>query len=407
MHKNFKVHLFIITGLALAMGCLHAQPTSAQDGQWSSTATGETLNMHVLEPKGFQTNTSSPLIVYLENLAAPRIGTDSDDAIIHDFLNKGYLVVTLDYAGNAKARMPFINNDLFEIRNEVSKKKFLPGFQIDPAHVFIIPSGSRLLPNVTFYKDPTRTLAMDIIYPSHPAKPVGAVIEFSCDNLNRMGNDSLKICSDTILDGEASEGFAVAMADHPVPAPYKGLDPMPDCAWKIKAAVRTLRAEGTNLGLNGKIAPVGFSRGSGMALMLATTMGMNEFEGHGENTNANSDVQGAIVMSGRFTYLDLLPNDHMIPRYNQTWGDRTNHLDFWKREGAMDYLEKPTVPLFLTINCSESPDALFQMTVLRKHLADLGNDEIFIMDPQPRGHKVTLVPEILNAMDAYLKQRLN
>lgn len=347
------------------------------------------------------------MIVYLENLAAPRVGTDSDDSIIQDFLGEGYPVVTLDYDHDAKARVPFINNDIFEIRKEVLHKVFVTGFEIDPARVFIIPSGCRLLPDVTFYQDPGRTLAMDIIYPAHPWKPVGAVIEFSCDNQNRMGDSSLVACSDTILEGEATEGLAVAMADHPVAPPYKGLDPMPDCAWKIKAAVRTLRWEAAELGLNGRIAPVGFSRGSGMALMLATTMGMNEFEGRGAHTNVNSDVQGAVVMSGRFTYLALLPTDHMIPRYNKAWGDETNHLDFWTREGAVDYLHKPTFPLFLTINCSEEADAQHQMTVLRQRLAELGNDEIFMMDPQPRGHKVTLVPEILEAMDRYLKSRLN
>jgi hypothetical protein len=363
--------------------------------------------MKVLEPKGSLPGKPLPVIVYLENLATPRTGTDGDEAIIHDLLDEGYVVVTLDYAANLKARMPYINQDLFEIRNDVLRGKFLPDIQVDLAHVFIIPSGSRLLANVTYYQDDDRTLGMDIIYPSHPVKPVGAVIEFSCDNQNRMSDSSLVACSDTILDGEVTEGFAVAMADHPVPAPYKGLDPMPDCAWKIKAAVRTLRAEGANLDFNGKIAPVGFSRGSGMALMLATTMGMAEFEGHGTNTNVSSDVQGAVVMSGRFTYLDLLPTDHMIPRYNKAWGDETNNLDFWTREGAMDYLHQPTVPLFLTINCSEEADAQHQMAVLRRRLAELGNDEIFMMDRQPRGHKVTLVPEILEAMDHYLKLRLN
>ncbi|HTR42583.1 MAG TPA: hypothetical protein VMH87_13300 [Pseudomonadales bacterium] len=400
MHRKFKVFALAVTFLALAVCCMHAQ-------SWSSAVTGRALPLKILEPKDFHTNQPVPMIIYLENLVAPRVGTDSDDSIIHDFLDEGYLVVVLDYDHNTKARMPFINNDMFEMRKEVLHKQFISGYQIDLAHVFIIPSGSRLLPNVTFYQDSGRTLAMDIIYPAHPVQPVGTVIEFSCDNQNRMGDSSLTICSDTILDGEATEGFAVAMADHPVPAPYKGLDPMPDCAWKIKSAVRTLRAQGAKLNLNGRIAPAGFSRGSGMALMLITTMGMSEFEGHGAHTNISSDVQGAVVMSGRFTYLDLLPNDHMIPRYNQVWGDRTNHLDFWRREGAMDYLEKPTLPLFLTINISEQPDALYQMTVLRKHLAELGNDEIFMMDPQPRGHKVTLVPELLNAMNAYLKQRLN
>lgn len=384
-----------------------AQAVPAPAGHWASAATGQSLNLQVMKPKGFATNQPVPLVIYLENLAAPRVGTDSDKKIIRDFLKDGYLVVTLDYAHNPQARVPFINRDLLSLREAVLHQEFLPGVEIDPAHVFIVPSGSRVLRDMVFYQDPDRTLAMDIIYPAHPIEPVGTAIEFSCDNQNRMGDGSLAICSDTILDAEATEGFAVAMADHPVKAPYKGIDPIPDCAWKIKAAVRTLRAQSAKLELNGKIAPVGFSRGSGMALMLVTTMGMTEFEGHGENTNVSSDVQGAVVMSGRFTYLDLMPNDHMIPRYVKAWGARADHLDVWRREGAMDYFQQASLPLFLTINCSEGPDAQLQMTALRKRLAELGNDEIFMMDRQPRGHKVTMVPEILSAMNAYLKARLN
>ena len=381
--------------------------TKAQEKTWSSVATKQPLKMSVLKPAIPSTNQLSPLIIYLENLAAPRVGTDGDAVIIKDFLDHGYLVVTLDYAHQTEARVPFINRDLIELRNEVLLKTFIPGIEIDPSHVFVVPAGDRLMREVVFYRDADRTLAMDIVYPSHPARPVGAVIEFSCDNVNRMGSGSLSICSDTILDGEATEGFAVAMADHPVKAPYKGLDPMPDCAWKIKAAVRTLRAEGVKLGFNGKIAPVGFSRGSGMALMLVTTKGREAFEGHGENTNGTSEVQGAVVMSGRFSYLDLLPGDHMLPRYTTAWGDRTNHLDAWRRAGAVDYLSNATLPLFLTINCSEDADAQQQMALLRKRLTDLGSEEIFMMDPEPRGHKVTLVPDILQAMNEYLKSRLN
>ncbi len=386
---------------------LPAIRTLAQESTWSSTGTKHPVKMAVLKPKDFNPSHPSPLIVYLENLATPRVGTDADDVILRDFLNDGYAVITLDYAHQPEARLPFINRDFLQLRDQVLHKTLLPGVEIDPAHVYVVPSGSRLLRDVLFYRDTDRTLAMDIIYPSHPAKPVGTVIEFSCDNVSRMGSGSLVSCSDTILDAEATEGLAVAMADHPVKAPYKGIDPMPECAWKIKAAVRTLRAESTNLGLNGKIAPVGFSRGSGMALMLVTTKGMEDFEGHGENTNATSDVQGAVVMSGRFSYLDLLPNDHMLPRYAAAWGDRTNHLDTWRRAGAVDYLSAPTLPLFLTINCSEDADAQRQMTVLRKRLAEFGSDEMFMMDREPRGHKVTLVPDLLNAMDSYLKSRLN
>jgi hypothetical protein len=390
-----------------AFAPIHAAPATSNSEHWPSIITGHELDLTVLEPASLKSNTPLPVIVYLKNLAAPRTGTEGDESILADFRTAGNLVAILDYAHATNARVPFLNRDLGKLRDDFRAKKILPQYKLDDAHIFIVPEGCRLKRDVLYDADTNRPLSLDIIYPSQPKQPVGALIEFSCDNVNRLGNTSLSICSDTILDAEATEGLAVAMADHPVAPPYKGLDAMPDCALKIKAAVRTLRAEGAKLGLNGKIAPVGFSRGSGMALMLVTTEGMKEFESHGESPGVSSAVQGAVVMSGRFTYLDLLPDDHMIPRYNQVWGARTNHLEVWRQHGALDYLTNATLPLFLTINCSEAPDALHQMTVLRQRLAELGSDEIFLMDPQPRGHKVTLVPEILDAMNLYLKQRLN
>lgn len=335
------------------------------------------------------------------------MGTEADTAILQDFINAGYLVAGLDFSGRTNARVPFISRDLGKLRDDIRAGKFLGEYRVDDAHVFIVPEGCRLKRDVLYFDDTNRPLSLDIIYPSQPKRPVGALIEFSCDNVNRMGNTSLSICSDTILDAEATEGFAVAMADHPVAPPYKGLDAMPDCAVRIKAAVRTLRAEAGSLPLSGRIVPIGFSRGSGMALMLVTTRGMREFEGQGQNQNISSDVQGAVVMSGRFTYIDLLPEDHMIPRYEKAWGARTNHFDIWQHAGALDYLTNATVPLLLTINCSEAPDALHQMTVLRQRLAGLGSDVIFMMDNQPRGHKVALDPDILESLNNYLCRQLN
>ena len=112
-------------------------------------------------------------------------------------------------------------------------------------------------------------------------------------------------------------------------------------------------------------------------------------------------------MSGRFTYLDLLPEDKMLPRYAKAWGERDQSLEVWRAHGALDYLKKPAgYPLFLTINCTESPDALHQMEVLQKRLKELGGKFEFHMDNEPRGHKVTLDPQILDAMRNYLRQSL-
>ena len=381
-------------------------PAASAELAWTSLATGQALPLTFHEPKNIKPGQPVAVIVYLMNLSAPRVGTESDEIIINDFLAAGYLVASVDFAHHVRACVPFINRDLSKLRDDIRSKKLLERYIIDNAHVYLVPSGHRLLRDVVYFKNEKRTLALDVIYPSKPAQPVGTVLEFSCDNNDRMGNTSLSICSDTLLDGEATEGFAVAMAAHPVAAPYKGIDAMPDCAQKIKAAVRTVRAIGPKLGLSDKIVPVGFSRGSGMALMLVTTENMSEFEGSGEHPDQKSTVQGAVVMSGRFTYMDLLPEDHMMPRYVAVWGERESHREQWIRQGALDYLRQKAVPLFLTINCTESPDALHQMEVLRKRLTALGSEATFMLDPQPRGHKVTLVPEIQDAMNQYLHRQL-
>jgi hypothetical protein len=408
-----RILTLVVSAFLIANAARASDAATDQLITWPSLITGGDIKLTLLPAeKTDSTSPPAPVVFYLQNLAAPRIGTDSDDAIIADLRRSGHFVVLLDYQKHPGARVPSINRDLGKLRDDLRAGKLLTPKSFDPARVYIVPSGHCLKRDIVFYRDDTRTLALDLIYPSgsaeNPARiATGTVLEFSCDNKDRFGNTSLSICSDTLLDGFATEGFAVAMADHPVAPPYKGLDAMPDSAWKIKAAVRTLRSELTALGLSRRIVPVGFSRGSGMALMLLTTEGLAEFEGHGEHPESNSDVQGAIVLSGRFTYMDLRAGDHMIPRYDKTWGTRETATDTWRRHGALDYLNAPTKPVFLSINITESPDALHQMVVLRKRLSELGNDAIFMMEREPRAHKVPLDSAILEAMNAYLKRQLS
>jgi hypothetical protein len=389
--------------LSAALGVVRA---TGAELRWQSPATGRELLLKVTPPVG-PTTVAPAVVFYLKNLAAERVGLEDDESILRAFAEQKYLLIEVDYAGHPAAKIPTINRDLFKLRDDLRGGRLLQEYRFNQARVFLVPAGCRVLTDQVFYQDGPRTLGMDIIYPSKPKRPVGAVLEFSCDNANRMGNSSLAVCSDTILDGAAVAGFAAAMADHPVAAPYKGLDPMPDSAWKIKAAVRTLRARGAELGLDGRIVPAGFSRGSGMALMLVTTAGLQALDGAGPHAEESSAVQGAVVMSGRFSYVDLLPDDQMMPRYTKWWGDRSARADVWAKHGALEYLKSaPDVPLFLSINISEGREAQHHMEVLRKRLAELGAKHEFRLDREPRGHKVPLDPDILAAMYAYLGAQL-
>lgn len=388
-----------LVALAAAWRPLHAT------GTWRTVA-GSELRVEILEPMPAPATTRAPVVLYLKNLASPRIGTEDDASILHDLRAAGHLVAIIDFAGQTDARVPTLHRDLGKLRDDIHGHTFLGDRAIDGTRVYIVPEGCRLVRDVLYYADARRPLALDIIHPSRPRQPVGAVLEFSCDNRDRFGNGSLSICSDTLLDGAAAAGLIVAMADHPVASPYKGIDAMPESARRIKAAVRTLRARVASLGGSGAIVAVGFSRGSGMALMLVTTAGRTEFEDFGEHVGVSSEVQGAVVMSGRFTYLDLLPDDTMIPRYTQAWGPRDTARATWRAHGALDYLQTPTLPLFLTINATESPEARHQMQVLRDRLTALGSPFTYVSEEEPRGHKVALDPAVLTPLHAYLRERL-
>lgn len=393
--------LVFVAQLALA-----AEPPARPT--WTSVVTGEDLPVTLLEPSVPPPLPGKPpLIVYLRGLAAPRIGTEADASILSDFQAQGFVVAILDYRGDPRGRWPRLNRDLAALRAQIHHREFLAGRSFDEAQIYLVPAGHRLARGVEFYADGARRLAFDLIYPSQPRHPVGTVLEFSCDNARRMGNYSLQFCTDTLLEGAATEGFAVAMADHPVAAPYRGLDPMPDAAHKVKAAVRTLRAVSLHHGLNGRIVTLGFSRGSGMALLAAATPQRPDLEPGGAHPGVDSSVQGAVVLSGRFTYLDLRPQDEMIPRYVAAWGEPATHAARWRQQGALDQLVRPTVPLFLSINVSESPDALHQMEVLRTRLTQLRSPFEYHPESEPRGHRMPLDALVLDPLLRYLHTQLD
>jgi hypothetical protein len=275
-----------LIALVCSTASFAAPSTQPAQIQFHSPALQADITGILLLPDKPDANSAGPIptIVYLKNLSIPRLGRDSDDSIIQSLLNVGDQVLVLDYAKNPKAISPEINADMLELRQEMGgkKKTLLADDHVDPIHVFILPEGFQLKRDVEFARDGSRVLAMDIEYPSNPAEPVPTLMEITCDNTNRMSCFSLLFCHDTLFDGGAAAGFAVAMIDHPVPPPYKGIDdPMPQCIYRLKAAVRTLRWIGPQFNMSGQIGAVGFSRGGPMAALLAVTGDRPDLEGGG------------------------------------------------------------------------------------------------------------------------------
>jgi hypothetical protein len=262
----------------------------------------------------------------------------------------------------------------------------------DSNRFFILPEGFELRENVEFARDGDRVLAMDIMYPTKPTKPVLALMEITCDNVNRMGSGSLLFCYDTLLEGAMAAGFAVAMVDHPVRPPYKGFDdPMPACVERMKLAVKKLREVGPELGLSGKIGAIGFSRGAPFAAILA----------------ARGDVQAALVHGNRFDYLDLLLNDPMLARFEARWGKRDENRDNWAAHGAVQYLTKDAAPMFLNTSNTESPEYRRGLEQFDKELTKRGVEHVYQLDADGRGHRVSTEPKTLAKIYDFFHQHLD
>lgn len=367
--------------IALFIALVASTSAPALPLEWHSGTTGTTINGSRHRPAG--TTQPTATVVYLTGLSIPRLGSESDDDIINAMTADGCHVIRYDYRRHPYAKSPELHLDLMKLRQELKVPT--------PDRLFIIPEGFRLKRDVEFARDGDRVLAMDVIYPSQPKSPVPVLMEITCDNVNRMGKGSLLFCRDTLLEGGALAGFAVAMVDHPVRPPYKGLDdPMPESLDRMKAAVAKLRELSKELGTSGKIGAIGFSRGGPFAAMLA----------------GQGDVQAALIHGNRYDYLDLLDNDPMLARFEKAWGKREANADRWAVHGAARYLTEKASPMFLNTSDTESPEYRDGLEKFAALLKRRNVETVYQVDLDGRGHRVTTDPKTLARIYAFFHQHL-
>ena len=110
--------------------------------------------------------------------------------------------------------------------------------------------------------------------------------------------------ADMPLGALVREGFAVAGVDYRLSRQA----PFPAQAHDIKAAIRFLRAEQTQLGIDARqIVIAGSSAGGHLAAIVGVTNGNKELEGTvGEHRGASSEVQGIVSFFGASDLMTIL-----------------------------------------------------------------------------------------------------
>lgn len=200
------------------------------------------------------------VIVYLKNKAWDRIGRESDQSILSDYIGKKFIVITADYGNDPKAVSPLFDKDLNEIFRGIYGFKAAPLFEglnlkAKEYRCFFLPEGYRVATNLVYWdlakhgafgtleyimqsynedivpkvpglktvSDPMQmvdkkgkpldfTVKMDIVYPSQPKKKLPVIIHsetLSAHNPNeRPHNYSPHFA------GFLTRGYAYAVMGH-------------------------------------------------------------------------------------------------------------------------------------------------------------------------------------------------
>ena len=99
----------------------------------------------------------SEVIVYLKNKAWERIGQEPDLSILQDYIQKKFIVITVDYGNDAKASSPYFDKDLSDIVKAVygfKTESLLKGTDLMPKEFrcFFLPEGYRLATDLVYWE---------------------------------------------------------------------------------------------------------------------------------------------------------------------------------------------------------------------------------------------------------------
>ena len=98
----------------------------------------------------------TPVVIYTINHEnVKRVGTNSNEIIIKSMLERGYVVVVLDYLNNENANATTLANSTQAFRADLINDKIITysGFpEGNPREVFVAPSGCNVLLNQVFWQ---------------------------------------------------------------------------------------------------------------------------------------------------------------------------------------------------------------------------------------------------------------
>ena len=205
-----------------------------------------------------------------------------------------------------------------------------------------------------------------------------------------------------IAQALAARGYVAATISYRL----SGEAPFPAAIQDCKAAVRFLRANAKELGIDAdKIGAIGLSAGGHLTALLASSHGVVELEGKGGNPAYGSHIQAAVPMGAQTDFLSERTRE--VSKERQIWkqfmgGSQDERPKAYRLASPLEHLDQDDPPcLFIT---GETDDESTRATKFRKRMSDLGiSSGIEVIEGAPHGFltKQVWFDQMIDAADAH------
>ncbi len=235
--------------------------------------------------------------------------------------------------------------------------------------------------NVTYARHGDREMQMDIYRPKGEWGNLPAIVCIHGGGWwkgNRAGHGAM-------AQALAARGFVAATISYRL----SGEAPFPAAIHDCKAAVRYLRANADQLGIDPKhIGAIGLSAGGHLTALLATSGGVKALEGAGGNAEFSSAIQAAVPMGAQTDLLsDRTREISAVEERGKIWrqflgGTLEENQANYTLASPLHHLDKSDPPVLLTTGETDDPSTRAEK--FRGRMKSLGiRNELLVIEGAP------------------------
>jgi len=353
---------------------------------WDSPLLGRPISCAVRLPDSDAEK--NPVVVYLKNLPAPRLGELDDETLIKGFLDQGIMVIEADYEGDPRAAAPELLPEIDRWYGYLFETEDHP---VDTDWIYILPAGYTIDRKVRICEIRDRPVDMDVIHPSGRTAPVPLMLQVtSTKDRGKWINQRAYY-----IYGLLTTGYAGAIMDWngTGPGAAPGGDVFPE-----KRAARLLRARAGDWNLSGRLGVTGHSKGSSRAGKAAFINEGNWEADRGPYAEKSDRFQVALLSAGQHAPEFLIEDGFHKPVRQST--------EELRKVSTLTYVTPDDPPVFLSGGQLDREFRVKQMKrlaarceevgVTYRLLIQKGMEHMYNPDPE-------VIGEIFSFFDRYLK----